>query len=403
MTQDLFRVLGGVQIDDGMQILEGVGAPSLDAPLGSIYSDKTAGDVGHYLKVGAGVGLDKWVRLASTGYVQQTVSASISWREPVVAADLSTTTIPTGTPGDPITVDGVSVTNGDRVLFAALTGGNGKNVYVYDQAAGTFTEDNNQESAGDTVYVQGGSEAGKTFNYTGTSWILINQTSLTEFGYINAFVGKSGLGAELPDYSSTNQIADGQSLETAIGNLDASIGADIGGTPNQITPSSTVFGNIGELDAAIGPDVSPTNSYVVPTNSVNANLQVLDAAIGAPVTNGTAVLAANTVNQNIQALDSKFGVSFAVVSGVATASDTAPVGVGMAKWLVKIVDGTNVRAEEVFAVAQGSNVDFTRYGVVKLGSVGGTTVNVTVVGGQMQIAITGPAGSNITIKRIAVV
>lgn len=43
----------------------------------------------------------------------------------------------------------------------------------------------------------------------------------TEFGYNNAFTGKTALGSELPTYSSNNLVSDSDSLETAVGKLDA--------------------------------------------------------------------------------------------------------------------------------------------------------------------------------------
>lgn len=46
----------------------------------------------------------------------------------------------------------------------------------------------------------------------------------TELNYIHTFIGKSGMGNETPTYSSTNTVSNGDSLETAIGKLDAAPG-----------------------------------------------------------------------------------------------------------------------------------------------------------------------------------
>lgn len=46
----------------------------------------------------------------------------------------------------------------------------------------------------------------------------------TELGYTHTFIGKSGMGNEMPTYSSTNTVSNGDSLETAIGKLDAAPG-----------------------------------------------------------------------------------------------------------------------------------------------------------------------------------
>lgn len=60
-----------------------------------------------------------------------------------------------------------------------------------------------------------------------TNWFDAPTTDMeglnTEDGYIHTFVGKTGAGSETPDYSSENYIADTDSLETAIGKLDAAL------------------------------------------------------------------------------------------------------------------------------------------------------------------------------------
>ena len=400
MSQDLFRVLGGIQIDDSVKILEGAGVPSVDAPLGSIYSDVSTGSVGYFLKVGSGAGTDKWVKLATQQYVQQFASSAVSWREPV-SVRVTSTSLPSSSTN---VVDGATVVDGMRVLFSNVTGN--ANVFIASGTAGnwTWTEDTNLESSGDTVYVIGGTDGGKTFSYTGAgNWVWISQDSSDELGFLRSFVGKSAVGNELPDYASTNQIADGQSLETAISNLDSAIGADIGGSPNQVTAGGTVYGNIGELDAAIGADVT-NGGYVLAANTVNQNIKALDNAIGSPVTTTGSVVAGNTVNQSIQAVDGALQTQTKVTTGANTATDTLPLGAEMGKWLIKVVEGgSNVRAEEVFAVTNGSTVDFTRYAALKIGSsITPFSVNVVLSGSQVAITVTGPTGSSVVIKRISV-
>ena len=399
MSQDLFRVMGGIQIDESVKILEGAGVPSMDAPLGSIYSDTSTGSVGYFLKIGSGAGAEKWVKLATQAYVQQFASSSISWREPV-SVRVTSASLPAASVD---TLDGATVVDGMRVLFSGVTGN--ANVFVASGTPGnwTWTEDTNLESSGDTVYVIGGTDGGKTFSYTGAGWVWISQDSSDELGFLRAFVGKSAIGNELPDYSSVNQVADGQSLETAISNLDAAIGADIAGSPNQVTAGGTVYGNIAELDAAIGADVT-NGGTVLAANTVNQNIQALDSAIGAPVTTVGAVSASNTVNQNIQAVNAALLAQTNTTTGTQTATDTLPIGAEMGKWLIKIVEGgSNVRAEEVFAVTNGSTVDFTRYAALKIGSsITPFSVNVALVSGQVAITVTGPAGGSVVIKRVSV-
>lgn len=396
MSLDLFRVLGGVQIDDSIQILEGAGIPTLDAPLGSVYSDTSSGSVGYFLKISSGVGADKWMRLATTAEVQAYAATAISWREPVVRRS-TLTTIPASTVN---TIDGHIIAAGDRVLFSEVAG---ENVYVASGISGAWvwTEDTNLETAGDTVYVTGGTDAGKTYTFNGTNWVWISQESSDELGFLRAFVGKNAAGNELPDYTSTNQIADGQSLETAISALDATFGSDIGAA-NQVTPGGTVFGNISELDSTIGADVTNGN-YILAANTINANIQALDTEIGAQVVSSGVILSTNSVNANITALNAEGLKQGGVTTGTASAVDTLPVGTSFAKWIIKVLDGVNVRAEEVLAVTNGSSVDYTRYAALKIGSaLTPFSAVVTLSGTQLVLTVTGPAGSTVTIKRVSV-
>jgi hypothetical protein len=80
MAQNYFKVEKGLKITDvgsdtGVLHLTGAGAPDLDAPVGSIYSDQTAG--GQYQKIAEGAGAENWKQLAT----KEDVAASIgTWR-----------------------------------------------------------------------------------------------------------------------------------------------------------------------------------------------------------------------------------------------------------------------------------------------------------------------------------
>lgn len=401
MALDLFRAESGFQIGDSVQILEGSGAPSLDAPVGSVYSDTSTGAVGYYLKVASGTGTDKWLRIATQDYVQQFGASSISWREPailrVTGASLPATTVDV--------LDGHTIVAGDRVLFSDISGGNGPNIYEASGGTGawTWTEVSNLETSGDTVYITGGTDGGKTFTYDGTNWIWISQESSDELGYLRAFVGKNAAGNETPSYSSTNQIANGQSLETAIGNLDGAFGPDLGGTLYTVSAGQSAFGAIGALDGAIGADVT-TGGTILAANTIQENIQALDSAIGADVTTEGAIVSTNTVNQNITAINDALTDITLVTTGTGPTPvvDTLDAGIKMAKWLIKIVDGTNVRAEEVFAIMEGTSSDFTRYGVLKIGANVTVTVAVTVAAGKLVLTVTAASGATVTVKRLSV-
>jgi hypothetical protein len=464
MSQDFFRVERGVELDESVQMLQGAGAPgaagdSSLAPVGSTYQDNSTGDL--YTKITAGVGTNKWQKMASESYVNNAVGATVSWREPALVRDNVATVVPAGVATSPIVVDGVSVTDGQRVLFSAITGGNGKNVYIYNQATGLFVEDVNQESTGDAAYVQSGTSAGKTYIYNGSAWVQSDQASLDELGFIRAFIGKGAAGAESTGFSSTNFVSDGTSLETAVGALDAEVGPNVS-LGNYIVPANKVNGNIQALDTAIGANVSAGN-HITPANKVQQNIQALDTQVGAElavgnfitanqstnsaitaldaefganVVNGNFVTAASKVNANIQALDTQIGANVVTGTYVSPANstnaniqaldtalsvttletavtnvtsiqtiDSVAGGLG-AKWLVRVVDAadsTRVYATEVYAVDNGVSADYTRYATLKIGSnIAGLSVTVDLSGGALRLRVASTAAVNVLARRVGV-
>lgn len=356
MALGLFELTKGLSLDDNVHILEGAGVPGLTAdtnaaPVGSMYLDHDSGDM--FTKHTAGSGSDKWQKMASEDFVNAALGTTISWREPVEVVDDASTTLPTGTAGNPITIDGISIIDGERVLFSAIVGGDGPNVYIYDQTTGTFSEDTNLETSGDTVYVSQGSDAGKRFTYNGTAWVQTDGTTVDELQYIRDFIGKNAAGAENPNYSSINVVTQGGSLEQAIGELDAEIGGAV-----------------------------TSNSIITNTNSVNQNIQEI----------------ANFVEDNSKETTALNVTTITTVD--ATLAD-------MSKWIVRVEEVAtpgNVKALEVFATHDGTNVDSTQYGVLKLGSpINGLTVDVTLTGGNtLNLTVASTAAVNVKAKRVAV-
>jgi hypothetical protein len=466
MSLDFFRIERGLELDELVQYLQGAGAPGTGgdtaaALVGSVYTDNTDGAI--YTKITAGTGTDKWQKLASESYVNNAVGATISWREPAVVRDNTATSLLVGTPTQPITVDGISITNNQRVLFAALTGGDGKNIYIYDQANGVFVEDTNNETNGDAVYIQSGTSAGKTFVFNSTNWVQSDQSSLDEDGYIRAFIGKVSSGIELPNYSSNNFVVDSTSLKDAISALDLELGPNVS-TANFITAANKINQNIQSLDTEIGPNVTD-GGWILAANSINQNLQSLDTHLGVPflagnfisanqtvygavtaldvelgpnVVNGNFILAANKINQNIQSLDTQLGanvinggyilaanstntnvqaldaaltaatqqVSVTNVTSIQTI-DTAPVGVNAAKWFVRaelVSDVTRVYATEVYAVSNGTTSDFTRYATLRLGTaIPGLVVTVDLDGSNnLRVRVASTGAVNVTTRRASV-
>ena len=464
MSQDFFRVERGIELDESVQILQGSGIPGAAgdtslAPVGSTYQDNSTGAV--FSKISAGVGTDKWQKLASEEYVNNAVGATVSWREPALVRDNVATTLPSGTASSPIVIDGVSITDGQRVLFAALSAGNGKNVYVYNQTTGVFVEDVNQESNGDAVYVQSGTSAGKTFIFNGSAWVQSDQSSLDELGYLRSFIGKSAAGAEMPTYSSNNFVGNNTSLEAAIGELDAQFGPTVS-AGNYVVPANKTNANIQALDTAIGANVSAGNhispankvqqniqeldtqlgaelangnfisagqttnsaitaldaeiganvvagNFVSPTSKVNANIQALDTQLGANVLDGEYISSASSTNANIQALDTAVSENSKLVSvpNVTSIQTIDSVAAGSAKWLVRVenaADSTNVYATEVYAVSNGVSSDYTRYATLKMGAnITGLAVTVDLSAGSMRLRVASTAAVNVSVRRVGVV
>jgi len=95
-------------------------------------------------------------------------------------------------------------------------------------------------------------------------------------------------------------------------------------------------------------------------------------------------------------------------TNVLTISDTLPVGVNIAKWLVRVngnADPTRVRAREVFAIRNNANtVDFSTSNLLSLGStVTGLTYTVTSVGSQLILTVSAAIAFDYEIKRLAAV
>ncbi|MEM2159602.1 MAG: hypothetical protein QXN55_01455 [Candidatus Nitrosotenuis sp.] len=331
MSEQFFRIFRGLELDETIQLLQGAGDPGSAggdtdaAPVGSFYLDNLTGNA--WTKATPGAGTGHWSLLASQTWVNNVVGANISWREPVTVIDTMTTTLPTGASAG--TIDGVTLTNGDRVLFTGVTPAN---VYVYNATTQAFTQDVNALSQGDTVYVDGGTSGGTRWTYNGTAWVRFDAMSLDELAYIRNFIGKSAAGNIVPTYTSTLVVSQSSNLVDAVSALDAEVGAQVS-TGNWISAANKVNQNLQALDTELGANVTD-GFYILAANKMNANIQVLDSALGTPtgthfwisdtqkvngnlialdaeiganVTNGNFVLAINTVNQNIQALDTHLG------------------------------------------------------------------------------------------------
>jgi len=324
---------------------------------------------------------------------------------------------------DPYEIDGVVVAETNRILFDNITGSD-MNVWIVTGAPGssaTLVEDNIagqtvQETKGDALYIEDGSAAGRKYTYNGTAWVQQGAAERTEMGFMRTFTGKDGEGSEMPDYSSTNVIADNDSLETATGKLDAEIGAAVA-TPqsrttgsisdqavnlnvealdnaiganvtsaNVVTTGDSVNEAVSKLDAEIGDGVSGAASRTVGSVSdqdVNSNVEALDTAIGADVTSEEHISKDNSVNANLSILDtlasdSKTETKADGVSTTTTTIDSVNVDdVLGAEWTVharSVATPSKIWAGKLLAIHNGTSsadadaVDYNTFAILKIGS-----------------------------------
>jgi hypothetical protein len=167
-----------------------------------------------------------------------------------------------------------------------------------------------------------------------TGWLQLGTTEAsTEDGYQNSFMGKTGSGSELPDYSSTNVVTDSDNLEVAIGKLDTEIGYMLAMMGKSAGNEDTVFTGsqgsgissgdslelaIDTIDQYIGVAPTPVSTRTIGAISgsadVNTNIDSLDTAIGVDVTSTNIVSTSSAVNANISALDSEIGAAVSPVT-----------------------------------------------------------------------------------------
>lgn len=263
-----FLSFDGLAEDHAVSGPPGASGPTSLAPVGSTARDFTNGDL--YIKDTVGTGSDKWERLARA----EELGTSISWREPAEVRDNVATVLPTFTPGTDATVDGETITDLERVLFTNLTVN--PNVYIYDKTAGVFNEDANLATAGDTVYIIRGTDAGRRFTFNDAGiWVLTDQASADELGFIRTYIGKPTAGSVTPLYTAENFITDGDDLTLAVDQLDIELGANV--TNGEfILAANKINGNIQSLDSALA-DVNKVTTTLAVTgittiDSVEAEL-----------------------------------------------------------------------------------------------------------------------------------
>ena len=224
MATNFFDVEKGFQIDSLRTFTSGTGDPTVDEPIGSIYLED---DGTLWQKRTAGAGVANWRRQATEEFVDNRIDGRV-WRDPVIVkedgvfANLAAAEAQLN--AGPPEFEGVAISDTNRILFTAITGENA-NVFIVNGTPGsgaTLVEDTNLASDGDALWVeQGTTNADRMYAFNGTAWVQFGGGDQTELAFIRAFIGKAAAGSETPNYSSNNFVTDTDSLETAIGDLDA--------------------------------------------------------------------------------------------------------------------------------------------------------------------------------------
>lgn len=403
MALDLQRIAKGLAIEadnfsSEVHILQGTGAPGGDAaaqdaaPIGSLFlrSDAETDALQLYWKWStANSSSADWKQATNKEYVDA-VASGLSWREPVRVQDATlyanATAFPVGG-----TVDGVLLSAGDRVLFSNVTLATDENVFIWDGA--TWTEDTNAETDGDAVLVQEGTYAEQQWVYDGTNWVQFGSgAGAAELGYIRTFIGKTGPGSELPTYSSTDIVTQSNSLEAAIGELDAAGGTQTYTEQNEVTTGEDFTTSIDALDVKVGNSTFTESNFVAGANDITENLDALDVAVQDNANQNLTINVANVTTQTV--------IDLIPVAGVDSGE--------LVKWMIIVEntgDSTNRISGEILAMHDGAgNVDFTRYATLKLGAnIAGLVFAVDVSAGNMRLLVTSTTAVDVGAKRLGFV
>jgi len=415
MALDLFRAFGGIDLQaedlsSNANILQGAGVPGGDsgvqdaAPRGSIYlmTGADSNSLQTYFKWSTvNNSSADWRQVASKEYVDA-VASGISWREPVHVLDATLYANAAAFPTTG-TIDSVALNNGDRVLFPNVTTGTDKNVFIWHAGTSSWTEDTNQETDGDAVLVQAGSKAETQWVFDGVNWVLFGgSASQAELGFLRDYVGKTGPGAETPTYSSTNVVTQSSNLESAIGALDAVNGngtitndtTDNVGTLYALTDDLTQGGGtltvtsaLNQLNNAIGDRSYTQNNVVVDGESAAASVEKLDIAVG-----------------SLQAQGDTINLTNVVVTTPTTVDTIATTAATEVKWIIQVRETAtpaNRQASEIHVITDGTTVDFTRYGVLKIGSaIAGLIISSDINAGSIRLRVKATNNLDIVVKRI---
>lgn len=443
MSLDLFRVDGGLQFDNSVQITEGSGAPSHDAELGSTYH-RIDSVGGVYVKVAAGSGADKWELQALKSYVdteiaivQQAVAAlgnAFNYVGVLTGGDQSTPydldTLPAGgkDSGDyyKVTTAGWFKVGAGAPFYVNVGDG-----LVFNVSGGVDKIDNtNSEISGTTDYitVSGSTDTGYVVDVASTfkTRVATLETDLAAETLARTN-GDSTLTAAILAETTARTNADA-ALQAAI---DAETTARIAGDATNAADIAAETTARTDADAAlqaainaettmrIAGDVANSAAIAAETTARTDADAALQAAIDAEVTARTAADATLTANLSAEttartaadaALQSQIdalqsNTQATVATNTASASDT--VTAVAAKWVVYVKQTdtpANINAYEVFAASNGVDVDFSRFSILRLGNaISGLTTVVGVSAGDLVLTVSAGVNIDVSIKRVSVI
>jgi hypothetical protein len=100
-------------------------------------------------------------------------------------------------------------------------------------------------------------------------------------------------------------------------------------------------------------------------------------------------------------------LTLTTATNVTTVTTIDSVTANVVEWDVYIVnagDATNVYAAKIFALSNGTTVDFTRFATLKLGAnIAGLTFTVTVTAGVISLKVTSTTAVDVKARRLSAI
>jgi len=404
MALNLWKVAKGLAIQEEgfaseVHILQGAGLPGGDAgeqdsaPVGSLYLQNVVNTealqlFSKFTTINSSQA--DWKQLASKEYIDAIV-LGLSWREPVKVLDSTNYANPAAFPITGV-IDGITLVDGDRVLFTDVTTGTDENIFIWNAGTTSWVEDSNAESDGDAVLIKDGSGAEQQWTYDGTDWILFGSAAgAAELAYIRTYIGKTGAGPEMPTYASTFVVTQAGGLEVAIGELDAAFGDNAAYTEqNVVTNGETITSSIDAIDVSLGDFTYAEQNVVTDGEDHSDSIDALDIAIG-DLNSQTTIFNSTNITTS-------------------TPIDIIPAAdVDMIHWMViakTVSDSTKREGVEVIAILDGTSttagIDFSRAPQLNTGgTIGGLRITTDISAGNLRLIVESPSNAvDVTGKRI---